>query len=159
MQSRPAKRKFILPTFLAKGIGRRFAAYILLFSSIITLTITASQLFYDYWRDLGMIEGQLREIQVLYKDTLSTSLWVHNKKSLNLQLDGMMHLPDILYVQVNDESGKKITHRGRHREQRTIRSSFELNYFHRDKTVRLGEMVVLADENQYQLVQEPFVDH
>jgi len=145
MQSRPTKRKFILPTFLSKGIGRRFAAYILLFSSIITLIITASQLFHDYWRDLGMIEGQLREIQVLYQDTLSTSLWVHNKKSLNLQLDGMMHLPDILYVQVNDESGKKITHRGRHREQRTIRSSFELNYFHRDKTVRLGEMVVLAD--------------
>ncbi|XOF32860.1 MAG: ATP-binding protein [Candidatus Electrothrix sp. YB6] len=145
MQSGSAQGKVILSTFLSKGIGRRFATYILLFSSVITLIITASQLLYDYWRDISELEKHLQEIQILYQDTLSTSLWVHNTKSLNLQLDGMMRLPGILSVQVNDESGRKIAHRGKQREQRIIRRSFELNYLHRDKTVRLGEIIVLAD--------------
>jgi len=137
--------KSILSTFQTRGIGRRFAVYILLFSSIITLVITFIQLFHDYRKDVSIINAQLQEIQTLYQETLSTAVWVHNASGLNLQLDGMMRLPTILYVQVDDELGKKIQYRGTYREKRTLKNSFELSHVHRGKSVFLGKMNVLAD--------------
>ncbi|MDM8562094.1 ATP-binding protein [Candidatus Marithioploca araucensis] len=131
--------------FLSRGIGRRFSIYILLFSSIITLVITGIQLIYDYWRDIDIIKDHFQEIKVIYQDTLSTAIWVHNKNGLSLQLEGMMRLPAILYVRVDDEQGEKIAHRGTHREQRIMKSSFELSHLHRGKTVPLGKVIVLAD--------------
>ena len=137
--------KSILSAYQSRGIGRRFAIYILMFSSVVTLTITIIQLLYDYRRDVGILNDQLQEIQIIYQDTLSTSVWVHNKTGLNLQLEGMMRLPTILYVQVDDESGAKIEHRGIYREQRTLKKSFELSHIHREKKVFLGKVNVLAD--------------
>ena len=87
--------KSILSAYQSRGIGRRFAIYILMFSSVVTLTITIIQLLYDYRRDVGILNDQLQEIQIIYQDTLSTSVWVHNKTGLNLQLEGMMRLPTI----------------------------------------------------------------
>ncbi len=97
----PQGRKSIISAYRSKGIGRRFAIYILMFSSVVTLAITIIQLLYDYRRDVGVINDHLREIEISYEDTLSTSVWVHNKTGLNLQLDGMMRLPTILYVRVD----------------------------------------------------------
>ncbi|MDM8525531.1 ATP-binding protein [Desulfococcaceae bacterium HSG8] len=145
MHSKPASIKSILSAYRSKGIGRRFAIYILMFSSVITLTITIIQLLYDYRRDISFINRQLLEIQIIYQDTLSTAVWVHNKTGLNLQLDGMMRLPTILYVQVDNELGEKSEHRGTHREQRTLKTSFELSHIHRGKKVFLGKVNVLAD--------------
>ena len=145
MNNKSEGLKSLLLTFLFRGIGRRFAVYILLFSSIITLFITAIQLLNDYRRDIGIIEDRLQEIQTIYQDTLSTAIWTHNKNGLDLQLDSMMRLPAILYVRVDDELGKKIAQRGDHREQRIIKSSFELSYLHRGKTVLLGQISAYAD--------------
>ncbi|MDM8564652.1 ATP-binding protein [Candidatus Halobeggiatoa sp. HSG11] len=135
----------MLSTVLSRGIGRRFSIYILLFSSIITLIITGIQLIYDYRRDIDIIKDRFQEIKIVYQDTLSTATWVHNENGLNLQLEGMMRLPTILYVQIDDELGEKITHRGTYREQRIMKSSFELSYLHRKKTIPLGNVTVLAD--------------
>jgi two-component sensor histidine kinase/PAS domain-containing protein len=145
MNNKSEGLKPLFLTFLSRGIGRRFAGYILLFSSIITLCITAIQLLNDYRRDINIIENHFQEIKTIYQDTLSTSIWVHNKNGLDLQLDGMMRLPTILYVRIDDELGKKIAQRGKHREQRIMKSSFELSHIHREKVVLLGQMIVYAD--------------
>jgi len=147
MYSKSTGVKSILSTFRSRGIGRRFAIYILLFSSIVTLLITIIQLFNDYRQDVISINRTLQEIQIIYQDTLSTAVWVHNKTAMNLQLDGMMRLPTILYVRVDDELGEEIEHRGTHREQRTLINSFELSHVHREKKVFLGKVNVLADLN------------
>ncbi|MDM8546207.1 ATP-binding protein [Candidatus Venteria ishoeyi] len=130
---------------ISRGIGRRFAIYILLFSSIITLVITAIQLLYDYHRDISILEARLQEIEIIYQDTLSTSVWVHNEEGLRLQLESMLRLPAIIYAQVKDELGQEKTYKGKHRAQRVIHHTFKLNHIHRDKTIALGEVVVLAD--------------
>ncbi len=137
--------KSVLSAYRSRGIGRRFALYILMFSSAVTLAITIIQLLYDYRRDVSMINHHLWEIEIIYQDTLSTSVWVHNKTGLNLQLEGMMRLPTILYVQVDNESGEKTDCRGIYREQRTLKNSFELSHIHRGKKVFLGKVNVLAD--------------
>ncbi len=135
----------MLSAFLSEGIGRRFAVYILLFSSVITLIITGIQLIYDYRRDIDIIKERFQEIKIIYQDTLSTAVWVHNKNGRNLQLEGMMRLPAILYVRIDDELGEKMAHRGTDRDQRIMKSSFELSHLHRGKAVPLGKVTVLAD--------------
>jgi len=128
MYFKPKIIKSILSAYRYKGIGHRFAIYILLFSSAVTLFITIIQLLYDYEKDVNIINKQLEEIKILYQETLSTALWVHNRKGLNLQLDGMMRLPSILYVEVKNELGKKIEYRGTFREKRVIKKLFELSH-------------------------------
>ncbi len=145
MESERTSGKVLPGSFLSRGIGRRFAIYILLFSSVITLVITAIQLIYDYHRDVGIIEERLQEIETIYRDTLSTAVWVHNRKGLNLQLEGMMRLPAILYVRIDDENGQKLGQLGKQRQQRILHRSFPLGHVHRDKPVDLGEVTVLAD--------------
>ena len=134
-----------MSAYLYQGIGRRFAIYILMFSSVVTLIITIVQLLYDYQKDIRIINQQLHKIQILYQDTLSTALWVHNKTGLNLQLDGMMRLQSILYVQVDNDSGEKIEFRGKYRERRIMKKTFELSHIHRGRNVFLGRVYVLAD--------------
>ncbi|CAA7619164.1 putative ATP-binding region, ATPase-like:Histidine kinase, HAMP region [Candidatus Terasakiella magnetica] len=132
-------------TFFSKGIGRRFAVYILLFSSVITLIITAIQLMIDYRHDVGTIEGRLHEIEIIYQDTLSTAVWVHNEEGLGLQLVGMLRLPDMLYVRVDDEHGATIAALGAPRDEQIIQRSFDLNHQHRGKMVPLGRVRLSAD--------------
>jgi len=145
MNGKLKKVESILSTFRYRGIGRRFAVYILLFSGAVTLLITIIQLVYDYQKDVSIMNRQLQEIEILYQDTLSTALWVHNKMGLILQLDGIMRLPTILYVQVDNELGDKIEHRGTYRAQRIIKKTFNLSHVHRSKKIILGKIYMLAD--------------
>ncbi|NCF35114.1 MAG: hypothetical protein GWP56_01810, partial [Gammaproteobacteria bacterium] len=45
------------------GIARRLILAMVLFSSLITLIVTAIQLYRDYNRDLLLIDSQLKQIQ------------------------------------------------------------------------------------------------
>lgn len=135
----------ILTVFLRPGIGRHFAAYILMFSSLVTLVITAVQLGFDYYRDVAVIENRLREIELVYHDTLSTALWVHNRNSLDLQLDGILRLPDMLAVQVADENGEVMASVGTGRTDRVMGRTFALTYPHRGRDVALGTVNLSAD--------------
>jgi hypothetical protein len=47
---------------LRSGIGFRLLAAVLLFSSLVTLTLTALQLYLDYDHEVGVIETRLDEI-------------------------------------------------------------------------------------------------
>lgn len=139
------RRQNLLTAFFGRGIGRRFAIDILIFSSLVTLVITAIQLAFDYYRDVGIIENRLHEIEIIYQDTLSTAVWVHNRNSLHLQLNGILRLPDMLAVQVEDERGEAMAAVGTRREVRVIERSFPLSYPHRGRSVPLGMVHLSAD--------------
>ncbi|WP_020207661.1 sensor histidine kinase [Gilvimarinus chinensis] len=90
--------------FGCRGIGRRLLISIILFSSVVTLLATAVQLFTDYRRDIGVIKSRLADIESSYMASISASLWNLDVSQLRLQLDGILHLPDISAVAVH-ESG------------------------------------------------------
>lgn len=54
--------------------GRRLLAAVLLFSSIVTLMLTALQLYLDYDREVGVIETRLDEIGRSTTGSLGESL-------------------------------------------------------------------------------------
>jgi PAS domain S-box-containing protein len=84
------------------GIGLRLLAAVLLFSSIVTLTLTVLQLYLDYDRERSVIEIRLDEIGRSYLGSIGESLWNLDRNQLELQLDGIVRLPDIRAAEISE---------------------------------------------------------
>ncbi|MGY8667221.1 ATP-binding protein [Bradyrhizobium sp. UFLA05-109] len=89
-------------SWFRSGIGLRLLAAVLLFSSIVTLTLTALQLYLDYDREMSIIETRLNEIGRSYLGSLGESLWSLDRNQIELQVNGIMRLPDIQAVEVRE---------------------------------------------------------
>lgn len=87
---------------LRSGIGFRLLAAVLLFSSLVTLTLTALQLYLDYDHEVGVIETRLDEIGRSYLASLAESLWALDQNQLQLQLNGIQRLPGIRAVEIRE---------------------------------------------------------
>jgi signal transduction histidine kinase/DNA-binding NarL/FixJ family response regulator len=80
----------------------RLLATVFLFSCTVTLTLTALQLYRDYDRGVALIESRLSEINGSYRGSLGEALWRLDRPQLELQLDGIIHLPDIRIAEVTE---------------------------------------------------------
>lgn len=87
---------------LQKGIGLRLLAYIVLFSTVVTLIATVIQLYVDYRRDVGAIEQRMQEIERTSLDSIAGSLWNVDTGELHLQLEGLQRLPDMQMVELRE---------------------------------------------------------
>ena len=84
------------------GIAPRLLGLILLFSSVITLVSTGLQLYFDYRRDVEGIERQLDQLEQSYLHSLAGSLWNLDVTELRLQLEGMIRLPGMQAIEVDE---------------------------------------------------------
>lgn len=84
------------------GIGRRLLVSILVFSSLLTLALTALQLYFDYQRDVTAVEHHVEQIRSGYHDSLAHSLWSVDLPQLRTQLEGIARLPDIRFAMVQE---------------------------------------------------------
>jgi hypothetical protein len=91
---------------LRSGIGPRLLASVLLFSSAITLFLTLLQLYLDYRRDVGTIENRMSAIERSYLPSLGKGLWNLDAQQLELQVDGILHLPAIRFVEVREATDR-----------------------------------------------------
>jgi len=91
-----------LRALFAPGIGRKLLILILLFSSLVTLALTAGQLYLDYQRDVNAIERRIDEIRGSYLDSITRSLWNVDTEQLRIQLEGIRRLPDMRAVEVSE---------------------------------------------------------
>ncbi|RXH12470.1 ATP-binding protein [Bradyrhizobium guangzhouense] len=92
---------------LRSGVGFRLLAAVLLFSSLVTLTLTALQLYLDYDHEVGVIETRLDEIGRSYLASLGESLWALDQNQLQLQLNGIHRLPGIRAVEIREVIDRK----------------------------------------------------
>ncbi len=127
------------------SIGRRLAVYILLFSSVVTLLSTALQLTLDFKRDVHDVESSLQRIRTSYASSLAHSVWVESKKDLQLQLDGILRLPDMQYIEVQGENDQTLVSVGHNRPNSVIVERFPLEFSHRDKDLVIGKVIVVAN--------------
>jgi PAS domain S-box-containing protein len=95
--TRNGMAKRLLPGLLG-GIGWRLLVRVLFFSSAITLLLTLAQLYIDYRRDVSAIDQRMSEIDTGYRRSLGEGLWRLDARQLQLQVDGILGLPDIRYV-------------------------------------------------------------
>ncbi|MBI5263116.1 MAG: response regulator [Bradyrhizobium sp.] len=83
-------------------VGLRLLAAVLLFSSLVTLTLTGVQLYLEYDRDVSAIENRLNEIGRSYVGSLAESVWNLDQNQLELQLNGILRRRDIRAVEVRE---------------------------------------------------------
>lgn len=88
-----------------RGIGWRLLISILLVSSLVTLVLTAGQLYFEFRRDVGEIEQRLNELQSSYAESLAGSLWQFDTEQIKLQLGGIQRLPGIQAVELRETNG------------------------------------------------------
>ncbi|CAK0747761.1 Histidine kinase [Azospirillaceae bacterium] len=86
--------------FLGESVGLRLIKFIILFSSVVTLFFTSLQLYWDYRRDVSLIEKRMAEIEQSYLGSLAGSLWQMDLPQVRLQIEGILRLPDIQSVEV-----------------------------------------------------------
>jgi PAS domain S-box-containing protein len=91
------------------GIGLRLLALILLFSTSLTLLMTAIQLYADYRLDTAAIANRLGEIERSNLQSLARSLWNLDAGQIALQLEGLLRLPDMQAMEVR-EAGTSVEH-------------------------------------------------
>jgi PAS domain S-box-containing protein len=130
---------------LERSIGTRLLVRVLLFSSAITLILTLFQLYMDYRRDVGVIEGRLAEIEQSYLDSVSDSLWKLDERQLLLQLEGILRLPDVRAVEVRElapGSDPLVLQVGQRQEHSFLAREMPVVYPGRDTVQPIGTLYV-----------------
>jgi len=121
----------------------RLILYIILFSSLITLFITLTQLYFEYKEQLSNVNNNIENIKTGYIHGISNSVWLDDKKQLQAIIEGINALPDIEYIEVIVDSklyfssGKKLT-------KNVVRSSFPLHYEYDGKQLNIGKTFIEA---------------
>jgi PAS domain S-box-containing protein len=135
-----------LPGLLC-GIGWRLLVRVLFFSSVITLLLTVMQLYFDYRRDIQAVDLRMSEIDSSYRQSLAEGLWRLDARQLQLQVDGIVHLPDISYVELRettDHADPLVVTAGSRLAIPPVRHELEILYTDRGAEQLVGILVVEA---------------
>lgn len=123
------------------SIARRFIFYIVLFSSFITLIITAFQLYRDYNSDINLIHTELDQIGSVHLNSLTAALWASNRKLLQTSIEGILKIRDMQYVEIRDEQNLWAK-AGEIKGSNNIQRNYTMKYRHRNKDINIGTLMV-----------------
>jgi len=135
---------------LKSKISKVLVLYIVLFSSVVTLLLTAIQLRIDYNDGIDSIYQRIEQIKLTNLASITQSLWTIDSASTQIQLDGLSRINDIIFVKITDEKNIIVASSGKINTNNTITSDIALNRKYRDHTTTLGTLTVVATkENIY----------
>lgn len=128
---------------LRSPLARRLIVAIILFSSAITLILTAIQLYGQYRNDVNHIEADLARIEQVHLKALTQSLWATNNKELTLQLEGIVQVPNFEYTAVHD--GERLWAQAGKRSARSmVERAYPMRYSLRGAEQQIGTLTVVA---------------
>ena len=139
----------LAPIIRRRGLGLRLIVWILLASSCVTLVFTVFQLYMDFRRDAGAIERRLDDVEISTAGTLSASLWQIDLKQVELQIDGILHLPGVQAVTVRLEADHfagtpGVVAVGAHRDDAPIIRRFAVHHRFQDRDIILATVTIEA---------------
>jgi signal transduction histidine kinase len=91
--------------FWRSRVGRRLLLSIVAFSTLVTLAISAFDLYLDYHAGLQAIDRELDGIRTGYAASLGESLWNLDRDQTEVQVRGIAALPGIGHVEVRNTEG------------------------------------------------------
>ncbi len=129
----------------------RLLLYILLCSVFFTFLATIFQLYTDYRNDRELIEARIQQIQKSYVPGLSDSVWYFDNELMETQLNGILQLLDIQYLEIQREKGKTLMTAGKPQTERIVSRQFSLKYERKGRVSEIGTLYVVATlEGVYQ---------
>ena len=129
---------------LNKKISYKLLLLTVIFSAFITLFITTLQLYIDYKNGINSINKQFNLVVESHSNSLVEGIWVYDEDQINLQLKGIVSLPDILFTSIDLDNGKHYEYGEKH-DNNIMDKKFKLTYYNDIKDVYLGELNVIAD--------------
>ncbi len=128
---------------LKSGIVRRLIIYILLFSLVITFIGTGLQLYLDFNRGIKSIHTTFKQVESSYKNSIVNSLWVTDDELLSIQMEGILQLPDIQFIEIR-KGAEVLQAAGTPQSGNTIEHTVPLVYVYNGKDVHLGDIHIVA---------------
>lgn len=141
------------------SIGRRFALWILAFSSVVTLVLVALQLTLEFQHDVLGVKRMLNQVQESSSRSLSSNLWVISEKDVQLQLEGMSRLPDMQYLEVRSETGQFVASAGeKPQDNQVLQQETPLYFEYQGKQILMGRLIAVASlEGSYRRLKNKAV--
>jgi len=130
-----------------KRIAHRLIIATVLFSGFITVLTSAYQLYGYYDRDVNAIEHRFSEIENVYLSSIATQVWVADKEEMRTQLDGLLNMQDIVYIEVV-EQGSVWVRVGEMQTETKIEKTYPIYYTHRGKRLHIANLYVQASLQQ-----------
>ncbi|TKC92309.1 response regulator [Trinickia terrae] len=129
-----------------RSVLLRLLVTVLLFSCVVTLILTALQLYRDYYRGEALVANRLIEIDKSYRDSLGEALWRLDRDQLQLELDGILRLADIRAAQVREvgSAAPMVVTAGQRAAHSAISNEFPLLYRVRGREQEIGTLYVEA---------------
>ncbi len=138
-------------SFLKSKIARRLVIYILLFSSMVTVILTAIQLMQEYRYDVSLIESRFKQIEETNKAVIEENLWLIDMQSIALIFEGILRDRDFEYLEIIDEKEQILIAKGSIPEGHIRQTNINLSYEKNGTTYPLGRLKVVATlEHVYQ---------
>lgn len=125
-------------------LGLRLLAAILICSSAITLIATATQLWIDYRYEVSAIDERIQQIETSSLRSLSNSLWEISPAQVQVQLDGLIQLPDVHYLAITSQYGDAYSAGQKPTQGYQLRRYYELTHSnHKGEAVPVGDLTVI----------------
>ena len=96
-----------------QGLSRKLLARVLSVYFVLTLLVTAGQVFTEYLNAKSHIEGELKTLKNTFSTSLTRAIWELNTPQAKSIAVGLMELPIVEGVQIRDENSKYIADLGR----------------------------------------------
>lgn len=125
-------------------IERKLLMNTILFGFFITLGITAVQFYLDYRKGIEEIHNYMEMIESSYLESLTHSLWVYDDEQVQVQLNGILGLPGMAFVEIR-HGEKTIASAGKLISKSTIERTFGLTHNEYNQKIELGTLRVAND--------------
>jgi PAS domain S-box-containing protein len=128
----PARGGWLASVSKVPGGGIAFALLVrvLVFSSVVTLVLTAMQLSLSYRSERARLESRFAEIDQAASRSLGESLWALDTRQIEEQLDGILRLPAMRAVEVRETAASDhalTVFRGERQTARAVVKEFPLS--------------------------------
>ncbi|MEP0355903.1 ATP-binding protein [Paraglaciecola sp.] len=100
-------------TSAKQGLSKKLLTRVLSVYFVLTLIVTAGQVFTEYLNAKSHIESELQTLKNTFSTSLTRAIWELNTPQAKSIAVGLMELPIIEGVQIRDENGNYISNLGR----------------------------------------------
>lgn len=127
--------------FFSSPLSRAFALMVIAASTMLTVVITAFQLWFDYSHSVAAAHNAHKEIEISYQDSLATSLWTFDSDQVQSQLGGIANLNEIEVATIISEQGTQWT-AGSEQSHYTLTKEIPLIYTAKGRVHQLGRLIL-----------------
>lgn len=128
-------------------LGRRIFRQSIAIATIMTIVLSAVQVWIDYQRLMGEVRSTFDQIKSVHLESLTTALWNFSTPELSTITSGLSNYPFISYVEVQDFQ-TVVASAGEKRSAGVIIENIPLNYMQDGASIHIGTLMLQADNTE-----------